>query len=400
MGGMHGFGAIEIEVRRAGVPRALGGPDVRADDRHRRRWPRSGSVRPGIEQIDPATYLSSSYYERWVLSVEAGLVATGTLSTAEIDEPGASGQPASAHADDTNPASGDPSRRRAHRTPRASGDVRTDPLLGGRLRHGQADGTDRAPSVPRYVRGVTGTVMPSAGRVATCQQRRGAGGDLHRSLRDERPLGRRRRARLAVRRSVGAISRMTDSHGHHHPAPKCAVEQRVEAIEALLVERGADHIRCGRRHRRDLRARSRPDERRPCRRAGMARPRLPGPPARRRHAVPSASSGFGGAEGEHLVVLENTADVHNVVVCTLCSCYPWPVLGLPPRWYKSFAYRSRMVSEPRAVLAEFGTSCPTMSRCASGTPARRSATWCSRCAARCATGQRGRAGRSHHAATT
>jgi nitrile hydratase subunit alpha len=66
--------------------------------------------------------------------------------------------------------------------------------------------------------------------------------------------------------------------------------------------------------------------------------------------------GFGGAEGEHLVVLENTPSVHNVVVCTLCSCYPWPVLGLPPRWYKSFAYRSRMVREPRAVLAEFGTT--------------------------------------------
>jgi nitrile hydratase subunit alpha len=66
--------------------------------------------------------------------------------------------------------------------------------------------------------------------------------------------------------------------------------------------------------------------------------------------------GFGGAEGEHLVVLENTLSVHNVVVCTLCSCYPWPVLGLPPRWYKSFAYRSRMVREPRAVLAEFGTT--------------------------------------------
>jgi nitrile hydratase subunit alpha len=66
--------------------------------------------------------------------------------------------------------------------------------------------------------------------------------------------------------------------------------------------------------------------------------------------------GFGGAEGEHLVVLENTPAVHNVVVCTLCSCYPWPVLGLPPRWYKSFAYRARMVREPRAVLTEFGTT--------------------------------------------
>jgi nitrile hydratase len=68
--------------------------------------------------------------------------------------------------------------------------------------------------------------------------------------------------------------------------------------------------------------------------------------------------GFGGAEGEHIVVLANTPTLHNVVVCTLCSCYPWPVLGLPPRWYKSFAYRSRMVREPRAVLAEFGTTVP------------------------------------------
>ena len=90
--------------------------------------------------------------------------------------------------------------------------------------------------------------------------------------------------------------------------------------------------------------------------------------------------GFGGAEGEHLVVLENTADVHNVVVCTLCSCYPWPVLGLPPRWYKSFAYRARMVREPRAVLAEFGTDAARRRRGARcGTPAPRCATWCCRC---------------------
>jgi nitrile hydratase len=64
--------------------------------------------------------------------------------------------------------------------------------------------------------------------------------------------------------------------------------------------------------------------------------------------------GYGGIEGGQLVVSENTADVHNVVVCTLCSCYPWPVLGLPPTWYKSSAYRSRVVIEPRAVLSEFG----------------------------------------------
>lgn len=67
-----------------------------------------------------------------------------------------------------------------------------------------------------------------------------------------------------------------------------------------------------------------------------------------------AELGFKGPQGEHIVVLENTPAVHNVVVCTLCSCYPWPVLGLPPSWYKDPAYRSRVVREPRAVLAEFG----------------------------------------------
>ena len=67
-----------------------------------------------------------------------------------------------------------------------------------------------------------------------------------------------------------------------------------------------------------------------------------------------ASLGFTGVEGADMVVVENTPEVHNVIVCTLCSCYPWPVLGLPPRWYKSASYRARVVMEPRSVLAEFG----------------------------------------------
>jgi nitrile hydratase subunit alpha len=68
--------------------------------------------------------------------------------------------------------------------------------------------------------------------------------------------------------------------------------------------------------------------------------------------------GYGGFEGDTMVVVENTPEVHNVVVCTLCSCYPWPVLGLPPSWYKSPAYRARVVAEPRAVLHEFGLELP------------------------------------------
>ena len=69
-----------------------------------------------------------------------------------------------------------------------------------------------------------------------------------------------------------------------------------------------------------------------------------------------AELGFGGLQGEHMIAVENTREVHNVVVCTLCSCYPWPVLGLPPTWYKSAPYRSRVVIDPRSVLAEFGTT--------------------------------------------
>ncbi|MDO6483468.1 nitrile hydratase subunit alpha [Shimia thalassica] len=68
--------------------------------------------------------------------------------------------------------------------------------------------------------------------------------------------------------------------------------------------------------------------------------------------------GFYGRQGEHMVIVENTDDVHNVVVCTLCSCYPWPLLGIPPGWYKSDAYRSRVVREPRKVLQEFGVNIP------------------------------------------
>ena len=68
-----------------------------------------------------------------------------------------------------------------------------------------------------------------------------------------------------------------------------------------------------------------------------------------------AELGYGGSQGEHMTVLENTPKVHNLVVCTLCSCYPWPVLGLPPTWYKSAPYRSRAVIDPRGVLREFGT---------------------------------------------
>jgi nitrile hydratase len=75
-----------------------------------------------------------------------------------------------------------------------------------------------------------------------------------------------------------------------------------------------------------------------------------------------ASLGYSGRQGEHMVVLENTPQRHHMVVCTLCSCYPWPVLGLPPTWYKSAPYRSRAVKDPHGVLAEFGVTLPAGTR--------------------------------------
>ena len=75
-----------------------------------------------------------------------------------------------------------------------------------------------------------------------------------------------------------------------------------------------------------------------------------------------ASLGYTGRQGEHMVALENTDALHHMVVCTLCSCYPWPVLGLPPTWYKSAPYRSRVVKDPRGVLADFGVTLPEATR--------------------------------------
>jgi nitrile hydratase len=77
-----------------------------------------------------------------------------------------------------------------------------------------------------------------------------------------------------------------------------------------------------------------------------------------------AELGFAGRQGEHMIALENAPDLHHLVVCTLCSCYPWPVLGLPPTWYKSAAYRSRAVIDPRGVLADFGVTLPDTTRIA------------------------------------
>ncbi len=144
---------------------------------------------------------------------------------------------------------------------------------------------------------------------------------------------------------------------HHHPIPPSEVELRARALEALLAERGlvsTDAIDAvvelyehdvGPQNGAQVVARAWADD--------DDRERLL---ADANAAI--AELGFGGTEGDNMVVVANTPAVHNMVVCTLCSCYPWPVLGLPPTWYKSPPYRARAVSEPRAVLREFGVELP------------------------------------------
>jgi len=143
----------------------------------------------------------------------------------------------------------------------------------------------------------------------------------------------------------------------HHASEPSPIERRVAALESLLVERGlitSDVVDAVvETYERDVG---------PLNGARVVARAWVDPDYRARLLADGTRAigelGYGGAEGEHLVVLENTPAVHNLVVCTLCSCYPWPVLGLPPTWYKSFAYRARAVREPRAVMAEFGTVVP------------------------------------------
>lgn len=144
-------------------------------------------------------------------------------------------------------------------------------------------------------------------------------------------------------------------HDHDHTEPPEDVVLRVKALESLLLEKGLidpvamdalidtyEH-RIGPRNGAQVVAKAWAD------------------PAYRSRLLEDATTaiaelGFSGVQGEDMVVVENTPAVHNVTVCTLCSCYPWPTLGLPPAWYKSAPYRSRIVMDPRGVLAEFGLS--------------------------------------------
>ena len=148
-----------------------------------------------------------------------------------------------------------------------------------------------------------------------------------------------------------------DAPGAHHPRPDGDVELRARALEALLVEKGlvaTDAV--------DAVIELYEHEVGPHNGARVVARAWVDPAYRRRLLADGtgavAELGIAGAEGDNLVAVANTPAVHNVIVCTLCSCYPWPLLGLPPAWYKSLPYRARVVAEPRAVLGEFGLELP------------------------------------------
>ena len=157
--------------------------------------------------------------------------------------------------------------------------------------------------------------------------------------------------------AAGAAGGVPEHHDHDHQVVPDDIALRVRALESILVEKemidpadldavvDAYENRIGPRNGAQVVARAWTD-----------------PEYRARLLADGTAAigefGFLGAQGEHMVVVENTPAVHNLVVCTLCSCYPWPTLGLPPVWYKSAPYRARAVIEPRAVLREFGVDVP------------------------------------------
>jgi nitrile hydratase subunit alpha len=340
MGGMHGFGPVVVpgsekayeepwEARTFAMSTLVGIERIGR-----------GSGRAIREEMDPEHYLHASYYERWLWSTEQRLLRKGTIAPGEVDawaQRLRAGE-AAPHRDDPAQAERDRDAISSISPLGEAGETRFSPGDRVRVRRLRHAGHTRC---PRYVRGAVGEVTAVRG---TGRAR------LQRLLRIRRRLRPGRGAGVdATPRPQRVVPGAGMSHDHDHDD----VAVRAAALEALLVEKGllsTDAIDAvvdlyendvGPQNGARVVARAWVDD------AYRERLSVNGTAA-------IAELGYGGFEGDTMVIVENTPGVHNVIVCTLCSCYPWPVLGLPPSWYKSPAYRARVVAEPRAVLAEFG----------------------------------------------
>jgi nitrile hydratase subunit alpha len=147
---------------------------------------------------------------------------------------------------------------------------------------------------------------------------------------------------------------MATHDDHDHGSELSEMDLRVRALQTILVEKGYVEIAALDHIIEDYETKIGPHI------GANAIAKAWTDPVFKASLLADATKAIGvfGRVGDHLVAVENTPQVHNMVVCTLCSCYPWDVLGLPPVWYKSFAYRSRAVKEPRSVLADFGITLP------------------------------------------
>ena len=290
---------------------------------------------------------TSSYYERWVTAAATLAVESGIVTHAELEERAGGPYPLSGPV--TAETITDPPAGRARFT---VGDR-------VRVRGWHPRGHTRC---PWYIRGHVGVVTRCDGSFslpdveahsrASCTR-----SHLLRALRRRRAVERRTARRNRQRRSLGQLPGAGMTRSATITATtrrrRRPIERRAAALEELLTEKGLvpegfieEVIRL---YENDIG----PHERRQGRRPRMGRLLSTRPGCSRTARLPSPSSASARPEG-NLVAVENTPGLHNVVVCTLCSCYPWSILGLPPAWYKDAPYRARMVREPRVLLQEMG----------------------------------------------
>ena len=401
MGGMHGFGPSCPTARSSTSdwePRLFALSRARAARRHRRRPLGARDARVDAARRVPRGLATTS---AGCGALERRLELAGPIAPGDVEA--ADRAPAAAPRCPQRARPGAGARRRVavQRGGRSRWTRAAAPRFAAgdrvRVRRMRPEGHTRC---PRYVRGAVGVDRararrrplpdraptartPGSSRSTRCASRSEDlwGAATSRPTVLARPLGDLSGAGMSTATTTTTITTTATTSGRPR-SRSCA-----RARSRRCWSRRASLDRRDRRRRRVLRARHRAAERRPRGRAGVGRPRLPRAPARRRHAPRSPSSAIGGVEGDHMVVVENTPAVHNLVVCTLCSCYPWPVLGLPPTWYKCARLpRARRRRAARGAARVRRSSSTRASSCASGTRAPRCATSCCRSARRAPTG--------------